>query len=82
LSFLRHHHSHVLRRPQPAAFPCLYGDDEAWVNINTLAVFHGRLPSRALGLMIEWASMHQDELRRDWELAKNQQKPERIAPLK
>jgi len=26
--------------------------------------------------------MHQDELRRDWELAKNQQKPEKIAPLK
>jgi hypothetical protein len=47
-----------------------------------LAVFSGSLPARALGLVIEWASLHQDELRRDWELAKSQQKPEKIAPLK
>jgi hypothetical protein len=38
--------------------------------------FLGSLPSRALGLVIEWASMHHDELRHDWDLAKNQQKPE------
>jgi len=59
-----------------------FGDDEAWININTLAVFSGRLPARALGLVVEWASIHQDELRHDWELAKNQQKPEKIKPLK
>jgi hypothetical protein len=47
-----------------------------------LAVFSGSLPARALGLVIEWASLHQDELRHDWELAKNQQKSEKIAPLK
>jgi hypothetical protein len=58
------------------------GEDEAWININTLAIFSGSLPSRALGLVIEWASMHQDELRHDWELARKQQKPEKIKPLK
>lgn len=47
----------------PPHFDALYGDDEAWVNINTLAIFSGSLPSRALGMVIEWASMHQDELR-------------------
>jgi hypothetical protein len=36
----------------------------------------------AVGMVIEWASMHQDELRRDWELARKQQKPEKIQPLK
>ena len=66
----------------PPHFHAFYGGDEAWININTLAVFSGSLPARALGLVIEWASMHQDELRRDWELAKNQQKPEKIKPLK
>jgi len=44
--------------------------------------FSGSLPGRALGLVIEWASMHQDELRHDWELARKQQKPEKIKPLK
>jgi hypothetical protein len=65
----------------PPHFHAFYGDDEAWININTLAVFSGSLPARALGLVIEWASMRQDELRNDWELAKNQQKPEKIKPL-
>jgi hypothetical protein len=66
----------------PPHFHALYGDDEAWVNINTLAVFSGSLPARALVLVVEWASMHQDELQRDWELARKQAKLERIAPLK
>jgi hypothetical protein len=66
----------------PHHFHAVYGDDEAWINIKTLAVFSGSLPARALGLVIEWASLHQDELSHDWEPAKNQQKPEKIAPLK
>jgi hypothetical protein len=28
-------------------------------------------------MVIEWASMHQDELRHDWELARKQQKPKK-----
>ena len=59
-----------------------YGDDEVWININTLAVIHGSLSARTLGMVIEWASMHQDDLRRDWELARKQQKPKKIQPLK
>ena len=66
----------------PPHFHAEYGDDEAWININSLAVIHGSLSSRTLGMVIEWASMHQDELRRNWQLAKKQQKPEKIEPLK
>jgi len=66
----------------PPHFHAFYGDDEAWISINTLAVFHGNLPSRALGMVIEWASLHQGELRRNWELTENAQKPEKIMPLK
>jgi hypothetical protein len=49
----------------PPHFHAVYGNGEAWININTLAVFYGNLPSRALGMVIEWASLHQDELRRN-----------------
>jgi hypothetical protein len=66
----------------PPHFHAEYGNDEAWVNINTLAVIHGSLSSRSLGLVIEWASMHREELLRDWELARQQKKPTKISPLK
>jgi len=65
----------------PPQFHALYGENEAWINIHTLAVFHGGLPARALGLVVEWASLHQDELRQDWELARKQVRLEKIEPL-
>lgn len=65
----------------PPHFHAFYGDNEAWININTLAVFSGSLPGRALGLVVEWASIHQDELRQNWELAKQQQAILKINPL-
>ena len=66
----------------PPHFHAEYGEDEVWININTLAVMRGSLSARTLGLVIEWASLHQDELRRDWELARKQQKLKKIEPLK
>ena len=66
----------------PPHFHAEYGEDEAQININTLAIIHGSLSSRTLGMIVEWASMHQEELRQDWELAKKQQKLKKILPLK
>ena len=66
----------------PPHFHAEYGDEEAQINIHTLAVIHGSLSSRTLGLVIEWASMHRKELLNDWELARKQKKPEKIQPLK
>ena len=40
-----------------------------------------RLAPRALGLVIEWAIQHQDELLDDWELARQDAELNRIAPL-
>jgi len=34
-----------------------------------------------MGLVIEWASQHQDELMADWELARQKQTLEHIEPL-
>jgi hypothetical protein len=42
----------------------------------------GHIPPRALGIVIEWASQHQDELLSNWELAKSNQHPKKIEPLK
>jgi hypothetical protein len=66
----------------PPHFHALYGDAEAWISINNLALIYGNLPSRALGMVVEWASLHQEELRHNWALLAEEQRPNKIAPLK
>jgi len=66
----------------PPHFHARYGGDKAAVEINSLEVLEGKLPRRALGLVVEWASQHQDELARDWELAHSGRPPQKIEPLK
>ena len=65
----------------PAHFHALYGGDEALVDIESLAVLHGRLPPRAQGLVVEWASLRQAELREAWNRANRLEPPGRIEPL-
>jgi len=62
-------------------FHAIYGADEAVIGIDSLAVLHGRLPARAQGLVVEWASLHQSELRESWNRAKRLESPGKIAPL-
>ena len=47
----------------PPHFHAEYGVQEALLHIDTLAVIAGRIPPRATGLVMEWASSHQEELR-------------------
>lgn len=65
----------------PAHFRAVYGEHEALIEIDTLAVHRGAVPRRVLALVLEWAVLHRDELRRDWELARSGQQPVAIAPL-
>ncbi len=65
----------------PPHFHAEYGEDHALVHIETLAVIAGNLPPRAMGLMTEWASLHQQELQAAWDKAKNLEPVETIEPL-
>ena len=65
----------------PPHFHASYGGDDAVVGIDSLALLHGRLPPRAQGLVVEWASLRQVELREAWDLAKRLELPGRISPL-
>ncbi|HYQ79459.1 MAG TPA: DUF4160 domain-containing protein [Solirubrobacterales bacterium] len=62
-------------------FHALYGDREASIAIGTLRVLRGDLPPRALRLVMQWASMHRDELLRDWNLAEQGEVLESIDAL-
>ncbi|RJP52954.1 MAG: DUF4160 domain-containing protein [Anaerolineaceae bacterium] len=66
----------------PPHFHARYGGEKIAIEIESLRVLEGRIPPRALGLVIEWASQHKDELSASWELTKNNQKPKKIEPLK
>jgi hypothetical protein len=66
----------------PAHFHAIYGGDEAIVAIESLAVLARGLPPRALGMVTEWASQHQQELLAAWRKAKNLQPPGKVEPLK
>jgi hypothetical protein len=65
----------------PPHFHARYCGDSVAIDIRTLQILEGRIPPRALGLVMEWASQHQDELMQDWNLAVNEQQPKKIAPL-
>lgn len=66
----------------PPHFHAEYGEHEALIQIHTLAVIAGKLPPKALGLIVEWASQHQEELQILWERAKNMEALHKISPLK
>ena len=65
----------------PPHFHARYGKGGVVVDINSLRVLEGQISPRALGLMVEWASQHQNELLENWELARNNQPLKKIAPL-
>ena len=69
------------REHSPPHFHALYGEFEALIDIRTLEIIKGRLPARALGLVLEWAAQHRKELVEDWNLCQAKRTPKRIAPL-
>lgn len=65
----------------PPHFHAEYSGDIALIDIRNLSVFSGRLPPRVKGLVIEWATIHQQELFVDWDRARAQQELLKISPL-
>jgi len=65
----------------PPHFHARYGKYQAAIEIDTLRVLDGSLPPRALGLVIEWASQHQEELMINWEEARNNRPLRKVEPL-
>ena len=65
----------------PPHFHARYGSEKVAIEVASLRVLEGRLPSRALGLVIEWASQHQEELMMNWEAARSNQPLNKIQPL-
>jgi len=66
----------------PPHFHAQYGEYKASINIQSLELMEGKLPRRALNLVLDWAELHQNELLSDWELCEQHQQPIKINPLR
>jgi hypothetical protein len=57
-------------------------DEDTVIAIQTLEILQaGSLKRRALGLVLDWAELHRDELLANWELARQRLPLNQIAPL-
>lgn len=65
----------------PPHFHARYEKYKVVIDINDLKVKEGKLPPRVLGLVIEWATLHREELIKEWALAGKQQPLFPIEPL-
>lgn len=70
-----HHDEHP-----PPHLHARYGGQKITVEIADGRVA-GKFPPRALGLVLEWWSLHQLELAENWDLVIQGKEPNRIAPL-
>ncbi len=65
----------------PPHFHAEYGGNEAVYTIDTLELIRGNLPRRAHGLVVEWASLHREDLRANWIRARAGERLAVIMPL-
>jgi hypothetical protein len=65
----------------PPHFHAGYGGSHVRVGIDPVVLLDGRLPPRVLAIIVEWASLHRDELLANWGRLRRGLPPEPIAPL-
>lgn len=65
----------------PPHFHVRYQGQRAVISIKKLSLMEGKLSPKILTLVIEWATKHQKELLKNWELAEKLLLPNPIEPL-
>ncbi len=68
------------REHAPAHFHAEYAEFEITVEIESGTVT-GRFPRRALNLVLEWYTLHKDELAENWRRAQRKEPFNPVAPL-
>jgi hypothetical protein len=66
---------------EPAHFHARYGSKKAKVLIDPPTLIDGDLPPRALGMVLEWAALHRDELLENFTATIEGRPTQRIEPL-
>ena len=79
--FFGYHHHHELQRSRTATFSRALCRMEGTGCCRVVGPAAGKSSSRVFGMVMEWAVLHQAELRGDWHLARRQRPVNSIAPL-
>ena len=70
------------REHEPPHFHATYGEYRVKITIDDLIVISGKIPRKWLNLVIDWAELHKEELKKEWELGRAEKPLFRIEPLK
>ena len=65
----------------PPHFHAEYAKSKAQVRIEPVGIVRGRLPPRALSLVVEWATRYSSQLRENWRRLRSGELPMPIPPL-
>jgi hypothetical protein len=65
----------------PPHFHVRYGEYRASISVTNFSILEGSLPPRILGLVIEWAGLHKEELIGNWDMLQNSGAYTKIDPL-
>ncbi len=66
----------------PPHFHAYYAEHDAKIAIATMEILRGKLPRRALAMVLEWAVAHRGELMENWHLASRHEPLKSIEPLR
>jgi len=70
------------REHNPPHFHAKYQDYEVQIAIENLQILKGTLPPKAIGLVMEWAMLHQTELIDNWQRMNRGEQWNKIEPIK
>jgi hypothetical protein len=65
----------------PPHFHVHYEKYRAIIDIKTLGITDGKLPSKVSSLVVEWGALHKKELMKNWQNIKKTGEFSRIKPL-
>ncbi|MGZ5028891.1 MAG: DUF4160 domain-containing protein [Methylobacter sp.] len=65
----------------PPHFHAEYNEFRVSISIENLGLIEGKLPSKAMSLVVEWAQEHQEELLANWNSIKETGNYHKIEPL-
>jgi hypothetical protein len=65
----------------PPHFHARYGSQKVIIDIRQLRIIEGSLSPRVFGMIMEWASLHRDDLLQIWDLARQNQPLPTLEPL-
>jgi hypothetical protein len=65
----------------PPHFHVKYGGQRAAFSIDDLRLIEGKLPSRIVALVLEWAFQHREELQENWRRVERKEELQKIDPL-